>query len=126
MYHACGVDVSADYVAYCVERGLDAQVGWLEYLPFEDDEFDAVVCCDVLEHVLDPTVVVAELWRVLKPGGALIVRVPDGDATQVGQPSQFGFPVHLQQFDEDSLADLLGGYSAGCVTLGDEILMARR
>jgi 2-polyprenyl-6-hydroxyphenyl methylase / 3-demethylubiquinone-9 3-methyltransferase len=40
-----------------------------ENLPFEDAQFDVVCCCDVLEHVDDLDVVIAEISRVLKPGG---------------------------------------------------------
>jgi ubiquinone/menaquinone biosynthesis C-methylase UbiE len=42
-------------------------------LPYEDDSFDAVVSCGVLEHVQDPDASLDELHRVLKPGGALII-----------------------------------------------------
>jgi len=40
-----------------------------EYLPFPAGAFDVVCCCDVLEHVADVTAVVAEITRVLAPGG---------------------------------------------------------
>lgn len=40
-----------------------------EELPYEDGEFDTVVCVDVLEHVSNLTKVVAEITRVLQPGG---------------------------------------------------------
>jgi len=43
--------------------------GFAEYLPFESDKFDVVVCVDVLEHVEDPREAIAEISRVLKPGG---------------------------------------------------------
>jgi 2-polyprenyl-6-hydroxyphenyl methylase/3-demethylubiquinone-9 3-methyltransferase len=40
-----------------------------ETLPFTAQQFDVVCCCDVLEHVDDIDVVLAEISRVLKPGG---------------------------------------------------------
>ena len=40
-----------------------------EALPFADESFDVVYCCDVLEHVNDLPRVIAETARVLKPGG---------------------------------------------------------
>ncbi len=45
-------------------------------LPFADASFDAVIGSEVLEHVLDHQQAVAELVRVLKPGGRLAVSVP--------------------------------------------------
>ena len=45
-------------------------------IPFTDNSFDAVFSLAVLEHVLDPYKVVAEMLRVLKPGGILYSEVP--------------------------------------------------
>jgi SAM-dependent methyltransferase len=45
-------------------------------LPFADGAFDAVVCSEVLEHVPDDVGALAELVRVLRPGGPLAVTVP--------------------------------------------------
>jgi SAM-dependent methyltransferase len=42
-------------------------------LPFDDDTFDAVTCLEALEFVPDPRAVLAELVRVLRPGGVLLV-----------------------------------------------------
>jgi SAM-dependent methyltransferase len=48
----------------------------LHELPADLGELDLVVCTEVLEHVADPSVVLAELRRVLRPGGSLLVTVP--------------------------------------------------
>ena len=40
-----------------------------EHLPYADNSFDCVFCCDVLEHVQDLPKVISEISRVLKPGG---------------------------------------------------------
>jgi SAM-dependent methyltransferase len=45
-------------------------------LPFADGSFDVVICSEVLEHIEDNQTAVAELVRVLKPGGDLVVTVP--------------------------------------------------
>jgi SAM-dependent methyltransferase len=45
-------------------------------LPFADQSFDRVICAEVLEHVPDYAAMLAEIGRVLKPGGVLAVSVP--------------------------------------------------
>lgn len=47
-----------------------------EPLPIESDLFDTVICSDVLEHLHSPSVTLAEISRVLRPGGKLILSVP--------------------------------------------------
>jgi SAM-dependent methyltransferase len=46
------------------------------FLPFADAVFDAVICAEVLEHISSHAVAAAELARVLKPGGQMVVSVP--------------------------------------------------
>lgn len=46
-------------------------------LPFEDNEFGLIQCTEVLEHVLLPVSVLKELKRILKPGGELIISMPN-------------------------------------------------
>jgi SAM-dependent methyltransferase len=52
-------------------------------LPFGDMVFDRVIAEDVLEHVNDPITVVQELGRVLKVGGVLWIRGPDGRCPEI-------------------------------------------
>lgn len=52
----------------------------IEHLPFGDASFDGVLCSSVIEYVDDPAMAVAELGRVLKPGGRLLVTVPNSQA----------------------------------------------
>jgi 2-polyprenyl-6-hydroxyphenyl methylase/3-demethylubiquinone-9 3-methyltransferase len=60
--------------AHAADGGLSIQydVGVGEELPYGTEAFDAVVCVDVLEHVDDLTKVLAEVSRVLKPGGVFL------------------------------------------------------
>ncbi len=48
------------------------------HLPFADRSIDRVICTEVFEHVPDDSVLAAELARVVRPGGAIAVSVPDG------------------------------------------------
>lgn len=54
-------------------RPVEIIEGGAEALPFEDASFDTVVCTLVLCTVDDPVATIAELWRVLRPGGALLL-----------------------------------------------------
>jgi SAM-dependent methyltransferase len=62
-------------------------------IPFEGETFDAVVIQAVLEHVLNPSDVVAEIWRVLKPAGLVYAETPFLQAVHEG-------PYDFQRFTE--------------------------
>lgn len=59
-----------------------AVVGDARHLPVRTDTFDVVVCTEMLEHVQEPQAAVDEMWRVLKPGGMLVLT------------TRFLFPIH--------------------------------
>ena len=75
---AYGIDPSEQSIMTAVrhsnESGLNINyaTGAGEYLQFQDNTFDIVFCCDVLEHVRDLPKVISEISRVLKPGGIFI------------------------------------------------------
>jgi 2-polyprenyl-6-hydroxyphenyl methylase/3-demethylubiquinone-9 3-methyltransferase len=77
-----GIDPSAASItaaqAHAARLGLAIEycVGAGEALPFADTTFDIVCCCDVLEHVRDVNQVVAEIARVLRPGGIFFYDTP--------------------------------------------------
>ncbi len=59
---------------------LDALVATTQgdgvFLPFPDDTFDRIIAAEVLEHIPDDEGAIAELHRVLKPGGTIAVTIP--------------------------------------------------
>jgi 2-polyprenyl-6-hydroxyphenyl methylase / 3-demethylubiquinone-9 3-methyltransferase len=59
--HAAQSDLTINYLA-----------GAGELLPFAEASYDVVLCCDVLEHLENPTRVIAEISRVLKPNGVFL------------------------------------------------------
>ncbi|MFF7123141.1 MULTISPECIES: class I SAM-dependent methyltransferase [unclassified Streptomyces] len=65
------VDADAGMVAGARRRGVAAEIAVLPELPFPDGEFDAVVGNFVLNHVGRPRAALAELRRVLRPGGRI-------------------------------------------------------
>ena len=73
-----GIDPAAEAItaarAHAAQEGriITYDVGVGEALPYADASFDSVVCVDVLEHVQDLTRVLAEVTRVLRPGGLFL------------------------------------------------------
>jgi SAM-dependent methyltransferase len=74
----CGIDMDPGYVARARRTvpSADIRLGRVDALPWPQEHFDAAVCLDVLEHCPDPPATVAELARVVRPGGVLVVSVP--------------------------------------------------
>ena len=70
-----GVDVDPDVLSN--DALADARVLEAEPFPFPDAQFDACVSNYVLEHVEDPVVHLAEVCRVLRPGGVYVFRTPN-------------------------------------------------
>ena len=66
------VDVSPRMVELARVRGVDARVGDVQELPFEDASFDCAVAAWMLFHVPDIDGGLSELTRVLRPGGRLV------------------------------------------------------
>jgi SAM-dependent methyltransferase len=66
------VDLSERMVELARARGVDAQVGDVQELPFADGSFDVAVAAWMLYHVPDLDRGLSELARVLRPGGALV------------------------------------------------------
>ncbi len=82
-WHGCrviGIDQSAEMLATGAERvraaGLESRIelreGEAERLPLEDESVDALVHSYLLRYVYDPAVVLAELARPIRPGGAMV------------------------------------------------------
>jgi ubiquinone/menaquinone biosynthesis C-methylase UbiE len=76
--HLTGADFSPAAVEMAARRldehaDAEAVVADIEAIPFERDAFDIVVSLDTIEHVPHPTRAMAELVRVLRPGGKLVL-----------------------------------------------------
>jgi SAM-dependent methyltransferase len=77
-----GVEPGERAAAVARERGLDVRLGMLEDAAFCDASFDTVILSHTLEHVRDPLATLREIGRVLTPGGALILWLPNADSIE--------------------------------------------
>ena len=81
--HAMGLDLSPEAAALARQRhSVDVVAGDLPTSPFASRSFAAVTMFHVLEHVRAPLVYLREAGRLLKPGGRLIVQVPNAACWQ--------------------------------------------
>ena len=79
-YQVAGVDLSPVPTAYARERlGLDVTLGSLYGYQAPSEAFDAVTIFQTIEHDPDPAALGAELFRILAPGGSLMVTTPAAD-----------------------------------------------
>jgi SAM-dependent methyltransferase len=74
-----GVDQSPRMVEIQRGKGIDARAGDVQELPFGDEEFDLAVAAWMLYHVPDVDRALAELARVLRPGGRLVAVTNSAD-----------------------------------------------
>jgi SAM-dependent methyltransferase len=88
----------------------------LHGLPFRSASFDKIICNQVLEHVDHPDVVLAELARVVRPGGRIFLSVPFIWHLHQEPYDRFRFSLHALEFmlkEHGLVADLIqpmGGY----------------
>lgn len=89
-----GLDIAQNFIdmanQYKIEHAIDNvffQTSDIDHIPFADGFFDKIICGEVLEHVFDKDIALKELLRVLKPGGILVITVPNmnADATLWGR-----------------------------------------
>lgn len=117
---ALGVDISEAMLARAVRNEAGPQVGFIradaQRLPLRDGTVDAVVSIAVLQLIPDPAAALAEMARVLRPGGRLAVMVPTaGRAARLWQmlPN-----IGAHAFGDDEIGDILedNGFASVRVT----------
>lgn len=104
-FETYGHDLDERYIERARENVPHATftVGPASQVPYPDAYFDAVVCLDVLEHVPDDAAVVAEVARLLRPGGTLILSTPN--RTLVGALDSLNLYQNLAHPDWPSPTD---------------------
>jgi len=114
-----GVDLTPELLALGATRLRDAgitnvllQEGNAATLPFVDASFDLVMCRTAIHHMGDPIASIAEMARVCKPAGRVVVSdlvAPDADVRDAFDDFQRILdPSHARTFVADELAEAVG------------------
>ena len=103
-----GIDIDEGTIeaarsAYGDREGLEFEAGDVTALPFPDDSFDVVTCFETIEHVAAQREAVAELARVLRPGGVLLISSPNKGVYPPGNP------FHERELEASEFEALLKG-----------------
>ncbi|MDQ3378793.1 MAG: class I SAM-dependent methyltransferase [Actinomycetota bacterium] len=112
-----GIDVDRAALAKAEQLGITPVVADVdEPLPAESETFDAVVAGELLEHVRFPRALVAEVRRVLRPGGIFVGSVPNAFRVQNRLRFARGFqperdPTHLHMFTPRDIRALLADFT---------------
>jgi SAM-dependent methyltransferase len=106
-----GVEVSQTAAEHVRGLGFDVFCGELKDAQYPGDYFDVVMASEVLEHVPEPRPLIAEMARIVRPGGLLWATTPHGrgiSSKTLGLKwSVISPPEHLQLFSLGSIRALL-------------------
>jgi SAM-dependent methyltransferase len=110
-----GVDVAADVIEHArsayppgTHPGVEFRAADLSRLPLADSSLDVVVCLQVIEHLADVDGFLAEVARVLRPGGEFVCATPNRLTFSPGRETPAN-PFHVREYAPAELVDLLGG-----------------
>ena len=116
-----GVEPSASARRRAADRGIDLFPD-LDGSSTAGESLDLIICWHVLEHLEDPGTVLSGLARFLKPGGNLLVSVPNLASLQarIGGDRWFGqdVPRHLTHFTPDGIEAIASGAGLEVESLG--------
>jgi SAM-dependent methyltransferase len=105
-WRVTGVELSETGAALCADRGVPVVRGDATLLPVADRSVDLVMSTDVWEHVEDHETVARESFRVVRPGGRLLVAVPASMALWSGHDVALG---HVRRYEREELVALVEG-----------------
>ena len=115
-YRAEGLEIDEFSVSHARASGLEVRAGDLESAELEPSGYDAVVMSHTLEHLPNPCAAIRAICRILKPGGVLLIYVPNFRslaARVLGNSWGFLSPdEHVWHFTSASLRTMVAGGSA--------------
>jgi SAM-dependent methyltransferase len=97
-------------------QGRETVVADMRSLPFPGGSFDGAIAVHSIEHVPDPERALAEMARVLKPGGAVVLVTPN--RLTFARPDEIIDPYHYVEYDPAQLASLCRGFFASVQMAG--------
>jgi len=109
-WKAEGIEPSSWAVAQARERGLPVTKGTLASGGFPDESFEVITLWDVIEHFDDPTTELNRVFRLLKPGGVVVIHTIDiGSVTAqvMGGRWPFLMEMHIMFFSRATMRDML-------------------
>jgi SAM-dependent methyltransferase len=116
-----GLEPGAAAVKAARARGLDVRRGTLGSVAFPAKRFDVVTLNHVFEHIGEPRKAMAEIRRILKPGGTLVIGVPSTHSLTFAlfgeNWSALDTPRHLVNYDPRNLARLAGDFGFECLSV---------
>ena len=120
-WDALGIEPSEWAVNEARMQGLTMQLGTLENAELPDAHFSVVTMWDVIEHVPDPRRTLEAAWRVLEPGGYLIIHTMDIDSLfsrLLGKHWPWYMEMHLFYFSRRTLSAMLNDVGFNIVWMG--------
>jgi SAM-dependent methyltransferase len=95
-----GIDADPESVTFCRTEGLSCFQASATDLPFAEDSFEGVLMNNVLEHLEHPEEAFAEIRRVLRKGGRLVLELP-------GKKGYAYDPTHVRHWDRGAITAFL-------------------
>lgn len=111
-WKATGIDIDPRAEAFGKAKGQDVRRCSLEDTSYPDNYFDVITLWNVLEHLRRPDWTMKECARILKPGGLLVVSVPNTESVQSRSMLRSWFqldpPIHLFHYSQTNLRRFIG------------------
>jgi glycosyltransferase involved in cell wall biosynthesis/ubiquinone/menaquinone biosynthesis C-methylase UbiE len=115
-YIDLGVGIDFKVPEYNGKKIITKKLKLSDKLPYDDSSFDIVTMLAVLEHLDKPKEITEEIYRILKPGGKLLLTVPSKRAQPVLEFLAFKLHIisekeildHKKYYDMEELANLIG------------------
>jgi cyclopropane fatty-acyl-phospholipid synthase-like methyltransferase len=117
-FNSNGVELNPTMADYSKEvLGLNVYKGTILSFPCEEEKYDVITLIDVLEHLLEPREILEKCFKILKPGGQILIKVPNchpqifkqtiANKTGISDVGMFGAFGHINHFSQKSLNNIL-------------------